>query len=272
MQTTTREAGALRLAIAPITRVQVRDSQGAGDGSWTMEGYAAVFEQETVLYDGRWFRMREEIARGAFSAVLARVASGEELVHFNFGHDMNTSIAATNVKGIGELELEEDFHGLRFFARVDPDDPDAVRLAVKLRRGVVRQASFAFTIAEESLVEVGETDDGRDDEKWRIEEIGHLYDVCACPQGAYPQTESYLRSLAAASLGRSSFDLEGHSRRADSDSAGGDRRSDAGEAGDSEGVASVASDQVGAGESSRALRLAQLRARARVLVTSHPKE
>lgn len=200
MTNTQRPPGALRLALAPIRYVDVHDAQGTGDGSWTISGYAAVYDQETVLYDGRWFRMREEIAPGAFTNVLGRVQAGSELVHLNFGHDMNSVVAATDVAGIGGLELEEDFRGLRFFARVDSEDPDARRMAVKMQRGVVSQASFAFTIMREELAESGETEDGRIDEKWRILEIGSLFDVCACAQGAYPQTESQLRSLAAASL------------------------------------------------------------------------
>ena len=35
-------ADAMRIAVAPITDVVVRDASGTGDGSWTMEGYAAV--------------------------------------------------------------------------------------------------------------------------------------------------------------------------------------------------------------------------------------
>lgn len=206
----------LRLAIAPIRDVQLRDTQGTGDGSWTIAGYAAVYDQETTLFDGRWMRMREEIAPGAFANVLERVGGGEELVHLNYGHDMNSAVAATDVRGIGGLELSEDNYGLRFFARIDPGDPDSQRMAVKMQRGIVSQASFAFTIAEEELVEETETDDGRLDEKWRILEIGNLYDVCACAQGAYPQTESHLRSLVAASIGRElDPSSEGHNRRAE---------------------------------------------------------
>lgn len=190
--------GRERIAVAPITGLEVRDASGTGDGSWTIEGYAAVFEAETTLFDLRFFRMREVISRGAFADVLAR----PHLVHLNFGHDMNTAVAATDVRGIGGLELAEDFHGLRFFARVDATDPDAVRLAAKMRRGVVRQASFAFTIDDEELVSEDVTPEGAYDELWRINTIRDLFDVCACAQGAYPQTESHLRSLAAASFGR----------------------------------------------------------------------
>lgn len=224
---------ALRLAVTPLTRVSVRDATGTGDGSWTLEGYAAVFEQETTLFEiPGWVRVREEIARDAFDAVLERLAHGQELVHLNHGHDMNTAMAASNVDGVGALELSADFHGLRFFARVDADDPDARALAVKMGRRVVQQASFAFTIAREELVEDELLEDGTWDAKWRILEIGHLYDVCVCAQGAYPQTESFIRSLAAASLrvqdlgalDRPGANLGGRVRRADP--AGGEGRTD----------------------------------------------
>jgi HK97 family phage prohead protease len=237
-----RQADALRVVIAPIRDVQVRDAQGTGDGSWTIEGYAAVYEQETTLWDiPGWWRVREEIARGAFTSVLERLAHGEELVHLNHGHDMKTAMAATNVKGIGGLELAEDFHGLRFFARVDPEDPDARALAVKMGRGVIQQSSFAFTIDDESLVESEVLDDETLDQKWRIEEIGHLYDVCVCAQGAYAQTESYIRSLAAASLRVPDFGTPGRA-----DPAGRNGR------GEGPGRAPVAPETAGGDEWARA--------------------
>ena len=190
----------LRLAVSPLRNVRVSDPAVSGDGSWIVEGYAAVFEQETVLYDGKWFRVREVISKDAFGPVLGRVGQGEELVHLNHGHQMESSVAATNVEGVGGLSLRADEHGLKFSARVDAEDPDAVRMAAKLRRGVVAQASFAFTVADEEVT-IRDDEDGKEDELWRINEIGSLYDVCVCAQGAYPQTESYVRSLAAASMG-----------------------------------------------------------------------
>jgi HK97 family phage prohead protease len=243
--TTSNTNRLFRFALAPIRDLQVRDATGTGDGSWTIEGYAAVYEQETVLWDGRWFRMREEIARDAFTngaemgrSVMERIDSGEERVHLNYVHEMASAVAATDVTGVGALELQSDFHGLRFFARVDPDDPDAQRMAVKMRRGVVRQASFAFTIAREELVEETVSDRGQMDEKWRILEIGHLFDVCVCAQGAYPQTESFLRSLAASYLGR-----------ADTASAGRDHRTDDRPASTSAGGAHIAPGPAGESES-----------------------
>ena len=195
------ERTSLRLALTSLRDIQVRDASATGDGSWTMEGYAAVYEQETTLWDiPGWVRVDEEIGRGALTTVIDRANNGTELVHLNHGHDMKTAVAASNVDGIGGLELGDDFHGMRFFARVDAEDPDAQRLAVKARRGVVRQASFAFDIGDEELVDYQELDDGTQLYKYRINEVAHLYDVCMCAQGAYPQTESYVRSLASASL------------------------------------------------------------------------
>lgn len=266
---------ALRLALTPLAGVEVRDSSGTGDGSWTIEGYAAVYEQETTLYEiPGWVRLREEIARGAFERVLERVGLGVEVVHLNHGHDMKTVLAATDVSGVGGLELEDDFHGLRFFARVDPDDPDARALAVKMGRKVIRQASFAFTIAAEELVESDVLEDGTLDQKWRILEIGHLYDVCVAAQGAYPQTESHFRSLAAASLRTSERELEhvlgragahvgdpaGNGRRSPADGVGGEDRTDG-------GSSDIAPDRAGAALSSELQQLAP-RARLAVLRTS----
>lgn len=195
------ERTSLRLAVTSLKDVQVRDASATGDGSWTIEGYAAVYEQETTLFDiPGYLRVDEELARDALSGVIERANRGDELVHLNHGHDMKTAVAASNVDGIGGLELGNDFHGMRFFARVDAEDPDAQRLAVKSRRGVVRQASFAFDIGDEELIESRELEDGTWLYKYRINEVSHLYDVCMCAQGAYPQTESYVRSLASASL------------------------------------------------------------------------
>ena len=137
--------------------------------------------------------MRESIAPGAFDAVLR----SKPLVHLNFGHDMNRAIAATDVPAgeIGSLVLEADAHGLRFLARVDRADPDAQALAVKMSRGVARQASFAFTIGAEDEPQSVDLADGRTAEVLRITEVRSLMDVCVTPQGAYAQTEATLRAI-----------------------------------------------------------------------------
>lgn len=191
----------LRYAVAPITNVEVRDTSGNDDNTWTMSGYAAVFNASTILFDSKFIRLSESIDPGFFDPVLRDQPLGQPdgVVHFNLGHDMNRAVAATDVPAgqPGNLSLSADDHGLRFFAKVARDDPDGIAMAAKMRSGVLRQASFAFTIGKAEYT-VTENEDGPDEEHRRLLEADHLYDVCACAQGAYPQTVSGLRSYAAA--------------------------------------------------------------------------
>lgn len=206
----------LRYAVVPLVDVNFRDAQETGDGTWLIEGYAAVFDQRTTLYDGKFGRVTEEIAPGAFSNVLSRIALPETdpnrtLVHLNYVHMQESSIAATDAPGMrGRLTLSEDDRGLKFGARVARDDLDVQRVVPKMRDGIARQASFAFTIADEDPTS-NDLPDGRTEDHYRILEVADLFDVCVCPRGAYQQTISTLRSYAAA-IGRSP-EGEGHPRR-----------------------------------------------------------
>jgi HK97 family phage prohead protease len=198
-----------RYIVSPIERVEVRDPSGNGDNTWTMSGYAAVFDQQTTLYDGRFTQINEQIDRRAFDTVMRDQAMGEPsgVVHFNFGHDMNRAVAATNVPAgqPGSLQLSVDSQGLYFLAKVPRDDPDGVALAAKMRSGVVAQSSFAFTIDGIDTAESTDEETGRTTYSDTITEVGHLYDVCACSQGAYSSTVSGLRTYAR-QLGRPSHD------------------------------------------------------------------
>jgi HK97 family phage prohead protease len=191
----------LRYAVTPITHVEVRDPSGNPDDTWTMSGYAAVFNQSTILFDSKFVRLSESIDPGFFDPILKDQPLGQPdgVVHFNFGHDMNRAVASTDVAAgqPGSLALKTDAHGLHFLAKVPRDDPDGVAMASKMRSGVLRQSSFAFTI-DKAEYTVTENEDAPDEEHRRLLAAGHLYDVCACTQGAYPQTVSGLRSYAAA--------------------------------------------------------------------------
>lgn len=241
----------LRYAVVPITDVNFRDAQATGDGSWLIEGYAAVFDERTTLYDGKFVRVTEDIAPGAFTNVLSRA---DTLVHLNWVHNMESAVASTDAPGpIGKLTLTEDERGLRFEARVDREDPDAQRMAAKMRRGVASQASFAFTICDE-YSESRDLEGGKVEDHYRIIEVGDLFDVCVCPRGAYQQTVSSLRSLAAA-MGRSP-DGEGPPRRSTEVV---------------EGVTDVAPEG-GVPESKQPTRVALAKAKARARLQMLPKD
>lgn len=213
-----RELVARVLAAIDSQRVQMRrptdlgfevrglgDASETGDGSFTIAGHAAVVGQETVLGEiPGLVRVREIIEPAAFDPVLATNPD----VHLNINHDMHYAMARTRVQGIGALELSMDSIGLRDFARVSPDISFVRDLAIQMKTGVIDQQSFSFTIAHEKRSEV---DDGEMiDVLYTIQEIGQLYDVCICAQGAYSQTDSHLhaRSLAGV-LGRAGIDPAG---------------------------------------------------------------
>lgn len=213
----------LRYAVAPITDVEVRDPTGTDDNTWTMSGYAAVFDETTTLLNSKFIRLTESVDPKFFNRVLREQGMDTPggAVHFNFGHDMNRAVAATDVPAgsPGSLSLSTDKRGLRFLAKVPRDDPDGIALAVKMRNGVVKQASFAFTVRE-SAYEYTEREEGPDVEHRTLLDCEHLYDVCATPQGAYSSTVSGLRSYAGA-LGQSEDLLsEGQHRQPERETGG----------------------------------------------------
>ena len=180
-----------RIAVVPLQNIEWRQSD-SGDGSRILAGYAAVYEQETTLYAGQHYTVKEKLAYGAFNAVLAKNPD----VHLNIQHDMARAIARTRVSGIGGLELKSDLHGLRVYSRLNKDDPDVQSLAAKMDLKIMDQMSFAFRVLSSGSEWHTTVDaNGHETELRIINEVAELYDVCVCAQGAYPQTDAVLRSL-----------------------------------------------------------------------------
>lgn len=192
----------LRHARISLDALEVRDGEQTGDGSLTLTGHAAVFEQETELFDMGWLRLREKIAPGAFSDVLGRQPD----VHLTIGHDFDKAMARTGVDGVGGLELSEDDTGLRVFARLDPAISFVRDLALQMRQGIVDQMSFMFTVAKDKR-EVETDEEGNEDELRTIMEVRDLFDVTVVAQGAYPQTDASLRAAIQAMSNRGRRDI-----------------------------------------------------------------
>lgn len=149
-----------------------------------IEGYAAVFNQETVI--GSWFR--EMIEPGAFKRVLAEKPD----VIAAYNHNWEAVLARTTN---GTLTLEEDETGLRYRAEINENDPEALSVYAKVERGDVPQASFAFTVRAEKWV--SPPNDSKDLPLRSISEVDELFDVGPCPFGAYPQASAQARSKAS---------------------------------------------------------------------------
>lgn len=142
-----------------------------------VEGYAAVFDQETDI--GGMFR--ERIERGAFSEAI-----GRDDVVFLINHE-GLPLARTRS---GTLELTEDDHGLHIRTRLDPSDPDVARITGKMKRGDLDKMSFAFWPETQEWDESGEI-------PVRTIKKASLHDVSIVTTPAYDGTEIGLRSLEA---------------------------------------------------------------------------
>lgn len=147
------------------------------DGNVVVEGYAARFEDETVIGG----RFAERIARGAFDG--ADMTNTVAL----FNHDWNMPLARV---GRG-LELEVDDKGLKYRFELGSQSY-AKDLAENIRMGNVSTSSFGFTISDDSW------ESREDGVNLRvINEVETLFDVSPTTQGAYPTTEVALRSMEA---------------------------------------------------------------------------
>ena len=147
-----------------------------------VEGYAAVFESPTTI-QSRNGVFEEKIARSAFEGRL------DDPVVALFNHDQLRPLAKV---GAG-LELSVDDHGLRYSFPI-PDTTTGRDLIELMERGIVREASFAFTIAPGG--EEWSRGEG-DMERRTITKVGRLIDVSVVTLGAYSDASAALRSLDA---------------------------------------------------------------------------
>lgn len=95
------------------------------DGQKVFTGYAAMFNQPSA-----GLPFTEVIRPGAFKRSLSRVAQGQKVISFLFGHDEMRALATT---ASGRLSLSEDEVGLKVEARLDPADPDAQKVLSMLK-------------------------------------------------------------------------------------------------------------------------------------------
>jgi HK97 family phage prohead protease len=168
-----------RVMLAPV---EFRDVDGSAG---KIVGHGSVFNTETVIAG----RFREMVAPGAFSRAVQ-----EDDIRVLFNHDANHVLGRQSA---GTAVVAEDGDGLRYEADVNPDDPDALSIAAKIKRRDVTGSSFSFSIESD------------DDEEWvppaqrggmplRIIKRAKVYDVGPVTFPAYVQAEASARSLAKA--------------------------------------------------------------------------
>ncbi|MDD6127442.1 MAG: HK97 family phage prohead protease [Veillonellaceae bacterium] len=171
--------------IRQMTMKPLLRSDEAG-GGMVVEGYAAVFESPTVLYESEYsgYQYLEQITRGAFDgADMSRTV-------FKYNHGDNALVLARTSNG--SLKLEADEHGLKVTATL-AETTAGRDLYTLIRGGYIDKMSFAFT--------VDATTKAQDDKAKRylrsIDKIGTVYDVAAVDFPAYDDTEIEARSGSA---------------------------------------------------------------------------
>lgn len=158
-----------------IDGLEVRESDGAA----SISGYAAVFDQETVI--GDWYR--EVVRPGAFKKTLSEGADVRAL----WNHDTNYVLGRTKAN---TLELSEDKKGLK--TKITPPDTQWSRdLLESIRRGDVSQMSFGFRVIQDNWVRPRKADD----EKLELRELleVELFDVSPVTFPAYEGTSISVR-------------------------------------------------------------------------------
>ena len=168
-----------------IRRIQMRPQIRSDDagGAMMVEGYAAVFDVPTVLWESEYsgYKYMEQIARGAFDgADMTRTV-------LKYNHGDNALVLARTSND--SLTLAADDHGLKVTATL-ADTTAGRDLYTLIKGGYIDKMSFAFTVDAES-----EEDDREAKTFLRtVKRIGTVYDVAAVDFPAYEETEIEARS------------------------------------------------------------------------------
>lgn len=178
-----------------LTKIETRSNEDKKE-ELVLEGIACTFDQETVLYKGKYYECREKIASGAFDKC------DMSDVIFNFNH-CGRVYARTRNKSL-ELSVKDD--GLHMRAILMPEDNGHAELYRDIQCGLVDKMSFAFHV-KESTYEYIERSEEPTIEIRTITEIDKLYDVSAVDIPTYDTT-----SISA----RGAFDAERERREAES--------------------------------------------------------
>lgn len=136
-----------------------------------VEGYAAVFNQETVLWEYDGIQYKEIIAPGAFDGCDMKD------VPFRYNHNDNVMIMARTRNKT--LTLTVDEKGLAIRAILAPTTAGR-DLYTLIQRGDVSQMSFAFQVQTDTY--------DRATHLRTIQKFKKLYDVAAVDIPAYDQT------------------------------------------------------------------------------------
>ena len=161
-----------------IRSCELRDTScNEENGDMILEGYAAVFDSPTVLYEIDGIQYKEILDREAFSGAEMKDCC------MKYNHADNALLLA-RTRG-GSLKLSIDNIGLKFKAKLF-NTTFARDIYTLVKEGGLDKCSFAFTVNEDDY-----------DRKTRtrtIKQIKELYDVSVVDVPAYDDTSVVARS------------------------------------------------------------------------------
>lgn len=168
---------------------RLREAAEGQSQSRTIEGYAIVFGQESVLLADYWERYREIIEPGAVTE--------DDLKGFDIKMTMyhnREKILARSNKGEGTLKLSVDEVGVKYSFEA-PNTPDGDTALELVRRGDLSGSSFMYWTDEANNVSYEKTDDGvllR-----HVHKVSQIYDMTIAADPAYTQTNVTAREVEA---------------------------------------------------------------------------
>lgn len=168
-----------------IGTVECRSEEGDG-GKMVIEGYAAVFDSETLI-GSEEYGFYEKIARGAFDAADMK----DVCLRYNHS-DSFTILARTRNKS---LVLTPDEKGLFVHAELNANTQAGKDMYEMIRSGLVDKMSFAFTVKDEDVQK------GNPPHR-TITSFDRIFDVSVVDTPAYEDTSIYARSLEKAEAWR----------------------------------------------------------------------
>lgn len=160
--------------------IQYREKSDEEEGKMIIEGYAAVFNSETLIGSEDW---------GFYESIDSRAFEGADMkdVPLKYNHgDSYPILARTRNKS---LSLKVDEKGL--FIHAELLDTTTNRDMYKsIKAGLIDKMSFAFTVKDEEVKDVESNVPHR-----KITKFERIYDVSVVDMPAYNDTSIYARSL-----------------------------------------------------------------------------
>lgn len=171
----------IRLANISDFKIELRKDEGEENDKMVIEGYAAVFDSETLIGSEDW---------GFYESIDKRAFEGANMkdVPLKYNHsDAVPILARTRNKS---LKLTVDDKGLFIHAEL-LDTQDSIDMYKRIKAGLIDKMSFAFTVKEESV---------RSDKTphRKILRFDRIFDVSVVDTPAYDDTSIYARSLERA--------------------------------------------------------------------------